>query len=40
MTMSRNKPWEMAEKLSKKTGVSVVAASDGKQFSLEKKDIF
>lgn len=40
MTMIRNKPWEMAEKLSKKTGVSVVAASDGKQFSLEKKDIF
>lgn len=40
MTMIKNKPWKVAEDLSKKTGINVVAASDGKQVSLEKKDIF
>lgn len=39
MTMIRSKPWEISEELSKNTGVKVVAASDGRQFLLEKKNI-
>jgi len=34
-TMIKAKPWEIAEKLSKKTGVKVVAASDGMQIDLD-----
>jgi len=40
MTMIRSKPWKIAEKLSEKTGANVIAASDGKQFSLEENNIF
>jgi len=35
MTMIKAKPWEIAETLSKKTGVKVVAASDGMKLDLE-----
>lgn len=35
MTVIRSKPWEIAENLSKKTGVKVVAARDGLQFDLK-----
>jgi len=35
MTMVKAKPWEIAEMLSKKTGVKVVAASDGMQVNLD-----
>ncbi len=35
MTLIKAKPWEIAEKLSKKTGVKVVAASDGMKLDLE-----
>jgi len=34
MTMVKAKPWEVAETLSKKTGVNVVAASDGMKLDL------
>jgi ribonuclease BN (tRNA processing enzyme) len=34
MTMWRAKPWELAEKLSEETGVSVIAARDGLKFDL------
>ncbi len=34
-TMLRNKPWELAEQLSKEIGVKVVAASDGMRFELD-----
>jgi phosphoribosyl 1,2-cyclic phosphodiesterase len=40
MTMIKAKPWEIADDLSERTGVNVVAASDGKMVSLQKKDIF
>lgn len=35
MTMLRNKPWEIAKKMTEKTGVKVIAASDGMKFNLE-----
>jgi ribonuclease BN (tRNA processing enzyme) len=35
MTMVKSKPWELAEKLSEKLGVKVVAASDGMQINLD-----
>ena len=35
MTMIKAKPWETAEKLSKKTGVKVIAASDGMEINLD-----
>jgi phosphoribosyl 1,2-cyclic phosphodiesterase len=34
MTMWRAKPWELAEKLTAETGVSVIAARDGLKFDL------
>ena len=40
MTVIRAKPWKIAEELSKRCGVKVIAASDGKMISLEKNDIF
>jgi len=36
MTMIRAKPWEIAQKLSEKTGVEVIAASDGMEINLDK----
>ena len=38
MTIWRNKPWELAEKLSQETGVKVIAARDGMKFDLAKLD--
>jgi len=35
MTMLRNKPWEIARRLSEETGVKVVAARDGMRFGLD-----
>jgi phosphoribosyl 1,2-cyclic phosphodiesterase len=35
MTMLKEKPWELAESLSKKLGVKVVAANDGMKIDLE-----
>lgn len=35
MTMIKAKPWELAEKLSKKLGVKVIAASDGMEVNLD-----
>lgn len=34
MTMVKNKPWELAEKISDKLGIQVIAASDGKTLNL------
>jgi hypothetical protein len=34
MTMLRNKPWEIAKRLSEETGVDVIAAHDGMEFEL------
>jgi phosphoribosyl 1,2-cyclic phosphodiesterase len=34
MTMWRAKPWELAEKLTRETGITVVAARDGMKFDL------
>lgn len=34
-TMLRNKPWELAEQLTREIGVKVLAASDGMNFSLD-----
>jgi phosphoribosyl 1,2-cyclic phosphodiesterase len=34
MTMWRAKPWELAEKLTEETGISVIAARDGMKFDL------
>ena len=34
MTMWRAKPWELAEKLTQETGVTVIAARDGMKFDL------
>jgi ribonuclease BN (tRNA processing enzyme) len=34
MTMWRAKPWELAHKLTKETGVSIIAARDGMKFDL------
>jgi len=34
MTMWRAKPWELAQKLTEETGISVVAARDGMRFDL------
>ncbi|MDZ7262236.1 MAG: MBL fold metallo-hydrolase [candidate division KSB1 bacterium] len=36
MTMLRAKPWEVAQQLSRETGVEVVAANDGLKLDLEK----
>ena len=36
MTMVKAKPWELAEKLTSKIGVKVVAASDGMEIDLDK----
>jgi len=36
MTMIKAKPWELAEKLTSKIGVKVVAASDGMEIDLDK----
>ncbi len=36
MTMWRAKPWEIAQRLSEKTGVKVIAARDGMRFDLAK----
>ena len=38
MTMWRAKPWQIAEKLSEKTGVKVMAARDGMKFDLAQLD--
>jgi phosphoribosyl 1,2-cyclic phosphodiesterase len=35
MTMLRAKPWELADKLSNKLGISVIAASDGMELDLD-----
>jgi ribonuclease BN (tRNA processing enzyme) len=35
MTMIRAKPWIVADKMSDKTGIKVIAASDGMQFKLD-----
>ena len=37
-TMWRAKPWELAEKLTEKTGIKVIAARDGMKFDLSKLD--
>ena len=37
MTMIRSKPWEIAEKIEKETGIKTIAASDGMEFDLEKQ---
>ena len=34
MTMLRNKPWEIAKRISDETGVEVIAARDGMKFDL------
>ena len=36
MTMVKAKPWEIAEDISKKTDVKVIAASDGMNLDLDK----
>ncbi len=38
MTIWRAKPWEIAEKLSQKTGIRVIAARDGMTFDLAELD--
>jgi hypothetical protein len=38
MTMIKAKPWEIAESLSKKTGVKVIAAGDGMEIDLDNLD--
>ncbi|MDP3878804.1 MAG: MBL fold metallo-hydrolase [Dehalococcoidales bacterium] len=38
MSMWRAKPWQIAEKLSEKTGVKVIAARDGMKFDLAQVD--
>ncbi len=38
MGMWRAKPWELAEKLTEKTGVRVIAARDGMKFKLSELD--
>ncbi|MFC1932089.1 MBL fold metallo-hydrolase [Chloroflexota bacterium] len=38
MSMWRAKPWQIAEKLSQKTGIKVIAARDGMKFDLAKLD--
>jgi len=39
MTMWRARPWELAEKLTQETGVTVVAARDGMKFDLAHLEI-
>ncbi|MEO0083103.1 MAG: MBL fold metallo-hydrolase [candidate division WOR-3 bacterium] len=34
MTMLKAKPWELAEKMTRETGISVIAANDGMKFNL------
>jgi ribonuclease BN (tRNA processing enzyme) len=36
MTMIKSKPWEIAEELSKKLGIKVIAARDGMEIDLDK----
>ncbi|RLF28146.1 MAG: hypothetical protein DRN08_02255 [Thermoplasmata archaeon] len=36
MTMLRAKPWEMAEKLSSKLGIKIIAAGDGMKINIDK----
>ncbi|MFZ2071351.1 MAG: MBL fold metallo-hydrolase [Halobacteriota archaeon] len=36
MTMLKNKPWEIAQRLSEETGVKVIAARDGMKFDLNR----
>jgi len=36
MNVIRAKPWELAENLSKKLGIRIIAASDGMQIDLDK----
>jgi phosphoribosyl 1,2-cyclic phosphodiesterase len=38
MTVWRARPWEVAEKLSQRTGVRVIAARDGMRFDLSQLD--
>jgi ribonuclease BN (tRNA processing enzyme) len=38
MTMWRAKPWELAEKLSQETGITVIAARDGMKFDLAQSE--
>lgn len=38
MTMWRAKPWEIAQKLTEKTGIKVIAARDGMKFDLARLD--
>jgi phosphoribosyl 1,2-cyclic phosphodiesterase len=38
MTMIKEKPWEIAKALSKKTNINVIAASDGMQIPIDKKE--
>jgi hypothetical protein len=38
MSVWRAKPWEIAEKLTQKTGVKVIAARDGMKFDFSKLD--
>jgi ribonuclease BN (tRNA processing enzyme) len=38
MSMWRAKPWQVAEKLSQKTGIKVIAARDGMKFELAQLD--
>ncbi|MCL0091967.1 hypothetical protein M1N59_01740 [Dehalococcoidales bacterium] len=38
MTMWRAKPWQIAQRLSQKTGVRVLAARDGMRFDLSQLD--
>ncbi len=38
MSMWRAKPWQIAEKLTKKTGIKVIAARDGMKFDLSELD--
>ena len=35
MTIIKAKPWEIAENLSQKTGVKVIAAGDGMEIDLD-----
>ena len=38
MNVWRAKPWEIAQRLTEKTGVKVIAARDGMKFDLAKLD--
>jgi hypothetical protein len=36
MTLIREGPWNIAKKLKEKTGITVIAAEDGKHYEIEK----